>query len=101
LTTQPQPPPAPYAPARQHPTAGIVSLVMGILGLIGLWLIGPILALVFGYQSRNVAAREPQVYSDDLGRVGRILGWIGLALSLFGLLVVVVAAVALVGVRAW
>ena len=58
-------------------------MVLGILGVIMvLPLIGPILALVFGYQSRREAAAYPEWYRDDLGQVGRILGWIGLVLTL-------------------
>lgn len=80
---------------RQHPTSAIVALVMGIIGLVALPLIGPIIALIAGYQSRNEVAERPDVYTDDLGRVGRILGWIGLGLALFGILIAV-AALALV-----
>lgn len=72
---------------RQHPTTAIISLVMGIIGLVALPVIGSIIALVTGYQSRNEAAERPDVYTDDLGRVGRILGWVGLGLSLLGLLI--------------
>jgi hypothetical protein len=36
-----------------------------------------VLALVFGYQARRETLTRPDVYSDDLGRAGRILGWIG------------------------
>jgi hypothetical protein len=68
---------------------------MGILGLIGLPLLGSILALVFGHQSRRQAAAQPEVYSDDLGRIGRILGWVGLGLVLLGLLVVLAAMLVL------
>ena len=75
------------SPAR-HPTSGIASLVLGILGLTVLPLVGSILAVVFGYQSRREAAAEPQLYTDELGRVGRILGWIGVAIS--GLVLVAV-----------
>lgn len=31
--------------------------------------------------------REPHLYRDDLGRIGRILGWTGIGLALAGLLV--------------
>ena len=83
MSTQPAP------QSKNNPTSGVVALVMGILGLTALPLIGSILAVVFGVQSRNEVAQNPQYYSDDLGRIGRILGWVGLALAAFGLLVVV------------
>jgi hypothetical protein len=86
-------PTAPREPtqARQNPTAGVVSLVMGILGLIGLPLIGSILALVFGYQSRREVEAQPAVYTDDLGRIGRVLGWVGIGLAAVMLLAVLAA----------
>ena len=93
MTAPPQGPP-------QHSTPGIVSLVMGIVGLAALPLIGPIIALIFGYQSRNLAAEQPAAYSDDLGRVGRILGWIGIAFSAVGLLIGVLVIVFFVGLAA-
>jgi hypothetical protein len=85
---------------RQHPTSGIVALVMGIVGLVALPLIGPIIALVFGYQSRREAQVRPDLYSDDFGRVGRILGWIGLALAAVGILAVVLGLLFFVAIPA-
>jgi hypothetical protein len=79
----------PQSQSKNNPTSGVVALVMGILGLTALPLIGSILALVFGAQSRNEVANNPRYYSDDLGRIGRILGWVGLALTALGVLVVV------------
>jgi hypothetical protein len=81
---------APSARTLQHPPSAVVSLVMGILGLVGLPVLGSILALVFGHTSRRQAEARPELYTDDLGRIGRILGWVGLGLVLLGLLVVVV-----------
>ena len=49
-------------------------------------------ALVAGYRSRNEAAANPAL-SDDLGRVGRILGWIGLAIALLVIALIVLAIV--------
>lgn len=85
MSTQPAPQP------KNNPTSGVLALVMGILGLTALPLIGSILALVFGAQSRNEVAQNPQYYSDDLGRIGRILGWVGLGLAAAGLLFVLLA----------
>lgn len=77
--------------ATAHPTSGVVALVMGILGLTALPLIGSILAVVFGVQCRREAEQHPQHYSDDMGRVGRILGWVGIALAGVALLVAGIA----------
>jgi|SRR5918998_4210507 hypothetical protein len=70
-----------YAP-REHAPGAVASLVFGILGFTVLPLLGSILALVFGYQSRRATRADPQRYTDSLGQAGRILGWVGLALAL-------------------
>lgn len=80
----------------QQTTSGIVALIFGILQFVALPVIGAVVALVAGYSSRNEAQRNPAV-SDDLGRIGRILGWIGVALTLVGILLVVLAVVAVGG----
>lgn len=79
--------PGPPAQPTSHPTSGVVAMVMGILGLTALPLIGSVLALVFASQSRREVEREPHLYRDDMGRIGRILGWIGIGLALAGLLI--------------
>lgn len=80
----------------QQTTSGIVALIFGILQFVALPVIGAIVALVAGYNSRNEARRNPAV-SDDLGRIGRILGWVGLALTLAGILLVVLFVLAVGG----
>jgi hypothetical protein len=83
--------PAPYPQPtveRQNTSSGLASLVLGILGFIALPLIGSILALVFGYQSRSEVRANPAAYRDDYGQVGRILGWIGVGLAALALLIV-------------
>lgn len=77
--------------ARKAPASGIAALVTGILGVTAAPLVGSILALIFGYQSRREAMERPDVYSDDLGRVGRVLGWVGVALAALGIFVVLLA----------
>ena len=88
-----QPQPAAGANDLRQTTSGIVSLVFGILQFVALPVIATIVALVAGYRSRNDAAANPAL-SDDLGKVGRILGWIGVVIAVvvlgLGLLVGVV-----------
>jgi heme/copper-type cytochrome/quinol oxidase subunit 2 len=91
---QPQPQPSPGRDPQQTST-GIVSLIFGVLQFVALPVVGTIIALVTGYSSRNEAARNSAV-SDDLGRVGRILGWIGLVLTIGGVVLVLMFA-ALIG----
>ena len=90
MSAAPQQPWPPPAAGLRHPTSGTLALIMGILGLTVLPLAGAILALVFGYQCRREAEQHPTVYSDDYGRIGRILGWVGVALSALGLVMVLV-----------
>lgn len=73
-----------YAPPPKPPYNGlaIASLVLGILWL---WWIGSLLALVFAYTARQ-QIRENNQSGDGLAVAGLVLGWIGAAT--FGLTVV-------------
>jgi hypothetical protein len=72
------PVPAYYRP----PTNGmaVASMVLGILGMVGMiWIISPVLALVFGYLSkgqidRSGGAQEGRGYAI----AGIVLGWVGI-----------------------
>lgn len=69
-------------PRSTEPTGNaIASLVFGILGLVFCPIICSILALVFGYKSKNL--REP---AEGMALAGIILGWVGLALGIIGLI---------------
>jgi len=85
---------APPVPRRTNGSA-IASLVLGILGIVGpLPVIGPILALVFGYQARNDIDRGGGVEEGrGLAVAGIVLGWVGVGMTvLFILLIVLVFA---------
>lgn len=73
-------------------TMAIVSLIFGILGLVGVCPgLGPIIALVTGNMAQGDIRRNPGMYSGDgLAKGGIILGWIGIALMVCGLCVAVV-----------
>lgn len=75
-------------PQQRYTTMGIVSLIFGIVQFFALPVIGAIVAVITGYMSRNEAEQNPHL-SDDLGRIGRILGWVGLALTAAGILLLV------------
>jgi hypothetical protein len=71
------------------PTSGqaIASLVLGIGGLTFLPLVGSIIAVILGPMARSEIRRRPdQVSGDGVALVGMILGWIGIGLTVLGLL---------------
>jgi hypothetical protein len=74
----------------------VASLVLGIAGLFVFPLIPSILAVVFGQRAKDEIRTSPAVTGDGLATAGVVLGWVGIALSALGLLVLVlvVAAVA-------
>lgn len=96
------PPPASGGPgvrSLENAPGAVGSLVCGILGLFTIPLVLSIVAVVLGNQSRRATAAEPYRYTDQLGQVGRILGWIGIGLAAFGLLVIAAVLVFLMPVR--
>lgn len=105
---QPPPPRWDAAPAgyggqgggRTPAPGAVVSLVFGIAGLTVLFFIGSIVALVLGYQSRRAALAEPDLYDDQLGQIGRVLGWIGVGLGLAMIVVMIVVLLFVVIVSA-
>jgi len=80
-------PASPTGGMQQTNTMAIVSLVFGILGLVGVCPgIGAIVALITGYMARSSIRQEPGRYSGEgLATGGIILGWIGVALIVCGL----------------
>lgn len=77
----PRYPPAGWGPPRPTNGMAIASLVLGILWI---YWIGSVLALVFGYQARRQIAERGESGSG-LATAGIVLGWIGVgALVLFG-----------------
>ncbi len=85
----PYPPPGAY-PYAYRPTNGmaVASLVLGILWL---YWIGSILALIFGYIARQ-QIRERGEGGDGLAVAGIVLGWIGVAVVVVILVVLGIGA---------
>lgn len=89
------PPPQPYQQPPQYgpprgPTNGmaIASLVLGILWIYGL---GAILALVFGYMAKK-QIRERGESGSGLATAGIVLGWIGIVGLVLILGIILIAA---------
>jgi hypothetical protein len=83
--TTPPPPPGPPVYVARAPTNGmaVAALVLGIVGCVGLWLIGPILALVFGYVSKGQIDRSGGAQEGrGFAVAGIVLGWVGIGLSI-------------------
>lgn len=74
----PYPPPGayPYAPYRSTNGMAVASLVLGILWI---YWIGSVLALIFGYVARQ-QIRERGEGGDGMAVAGIVLGWIGVGL---------------------
>lgn len=87
---------ASYAPPIQtvRRTSGmaIASLVLGILWIY--WL-GSILALVFGYLAKAEIRRSPErIEGNGLATAGIVLGWVGIGTLLMMILLIIIAAIA-------
>lgn len=91
------PPPQPGAggPMYLQPqTSGyaIASMVLGITGFVALGIIGSILALVFAnLAEKEIRASNGQLVGQGYVTAGRVMGWIGVALT--ALVVVILAVV--------
>jgi hypothetical protein len=83
------PPVYPASPSsgQQTQPMAIVSLIFGILGLVGVCPgLGSIIGLITGYMARSTIRQDPARYSGDgLATGGIVLGWIGVALMACGL----------------
>ncbi len=88
--TAPVPPPAPplmYAPpgvqyGYQRQTTNGLAIASLVLGIVWIYWIGSILALVFGYVAkRQIAASNGQQGGGGLATAGIVLGWIGVAFA--------------------
>ena len=95
-------PPMPATPIRQTNSLAIASLVSGILGWTLLPWLGSIAAIITGHLARaelrrNLGTQE----GDGLAVIGLILGWAMVALSVIGLIIVIVFLGGLAAILAW
>ena len=74
---------APVAPAVPTNGKATASMILGIVGLLILYLIGPILALVFGYQAKNeIEASGGTQGGRGMAIAGIVMGWIGIGFAI-------------------
>ncbi|MEA3377894.1 MAG: DUF4190 domain-containing protein [Chloroflexota bacterium] len=96
----------PHSPPAQLQTSAlaVVSLVASILGLTAVPTVGSAIGLVLGYVARTEIRRSALLTGEGLATAGIVLGWIGIALTLIAmalvLLVVVFGFVAIPGLTA-
>src|SRR5450759_3280403 len=79
-------PPTGYGPmpGTEKNGLGTWALVLGILSIVCIGLFGGIPAVILGKSSKKAQARG-QANNANLGNIGMILGWIGIGLSVLGI----------------
>jgi Domain of unknown function (DUF4190) len=82
---------APY-PAQKTNSLAVAALVCGIVQFLGFWLLGTIPAIVFGHMARN-QIRQRNEQGAGLALAGLILGYVGVALSVILVIIIIIAAV--------
>ena len=80
--TEPAAPPAP----RRTSALAIAALACGIAGLTVFPLLASFAAVVLGTMARGELRRDPTLDGGGLATAGLLLGWIGVAPALLGLL---------------
>jgi magnesium-transporting ATPase (P-type) len=79
-------PPTGYGPVggTEKNGLGTWALILGILSIVCIGLFGGIPAVILGKSSKKAQALG-QANNANLGNIGMILGWIGIALSVLGI----------------
>jgi hypothetical protein len=97
------PPPAPGPPSdrytvesvlatasRTEPYA-IASIVCAVANFLGLFVVGAVLAVVFGKMAERRIAENPALEGASLARTGVIVGWVGVGIGALMLLLGITA----------
>jgi hypothetical protein len=83
--------PQPYAPHVRPPSVNGLAIASMVLGIVWIYWLGSILALIFGYVAKGQIDRSN---GEQTGRgfaiAGIVLGWVGVALLIVGFLVLAV-----------
>jgi hypothetical protein len=75
----------------QQPSTNGMAIASMVLGILWLYWIGSILALVFGYVARDQIKKNGQS-GDGMAIAGIVLGWVGVGVAIVVIIVVAVAA---------
>jgi hypothetical protein len=75
-------------PTRRTESYAIASLVLGLVGITGCPLVASIIAIVFGLQAKARIAADPNLDGHGLASAGVVLGWVGIAFAILGVLAV-------------
>jgi hypothetical protein len=81
-TPTPPPPPPPAAPPKKSNNA-MISLVMGILGIVCCQLLAPVAWIMGKNELTAIAAGSAPAENEGLAKAGKILGIIGTILLIF------------------
>jgi hypothetical protein len=85
----------PYQPQQESSGKAMAALILGICGLVVCPLVCSILAIVFAVQARaEIRASGGRLGGAQNAQVGLILGWVGVALVVVGVLLVLVVVFA-------
>jgi hypothetical protein len=96
MSQQPYYAPSPVAP--QTSGMAIGSLIASILGLTLFPTIGSVIGLILGYVARNqIRDSGGTIGGDGVAKAGIILGWIGVALAVVGVCLVILVWAGLIG----
>ena len=58
-----------------------------VLGILWLYWIGSILAVIFGHVALSQIRKDPSIQGRGMAVAGVVLGWVGLGVLLIGLIV--------------
>lgn len=86
----PPPPPAqPYYP--QAPGTNGMAIASLVLGIVWLYWVGSVLALVFGYVAKS-QIRQRHETGGGMATAGIVLGWIGVGTLIVTVVILLIAA---------
>ena len=81
-----QPAPSPeWQPAPYPPMSGLAIASM-VLGILWLWWIGSLLAVIFGHVSLSQCRQNPYMRGRGFAIAGVALGWVGLGFLFLGII---------------